>query len=104
MATMMSQPKVRALPAEITAVAERQAFADPDRFDPSRSTSRMITFGYGIHHCLGANLARMECGVLLTRVRRTLPGLTLSEPPAMRPSMSLRGFQRFPVALEAPSR
>lgn len=80
-----------------------EAFRDPDRFDPARNTSRMVTFGHGIHHCLGANLARMECAVVLSRLRRALPDLALPERPVLRPSMSLRTFDRFPVALDSPS-
>ncbi|MFS0694427.1 cytochrome P450 [Streptomyces nitrosporeus] len=75
------------------------AFPDPDRFDPSRNTSRMVTFGHGIHHCLGANLARMECAVVLARIRRDLPGVSLSEQPVLRAALSLRTFERFPIAL-----
>jgi cytochrome P450 len=75
------------------------AFPDPDRFDPSRNTARMVTFGYGTHHCLGNNLARMECAVVLSRVRRELPGLAMHGPPELRPSMSLRTIERFPVEL-----
>jgi cytochrome P450 len=78
------------------------AFPDPDRFDPSRNTSRMVTFGHGIHHCLGANLARMECAVALSRVRKQLPDLALPMQPVLRPSMSLRTFEQFPVTLSRP--
>jgi cytochrome P450 len=76
-----------------------RVFADPDGFDPSRETFRMVTFGHGIHHCLGANLARLECAVALTRIRRTLPGLRLPERPVLKSAMSLRVFERFHVAL-----
>jgi cytochrome P450 family 114 len=76
-----------------------EAFPDPDRFDPSRSTSRMVTFGSGPHRCLGTNLARMECAVALARVRRALPGLALAGRPVFRASAGLRTIERCPVAL-----
>ncbi|MFJ5304153.1 cytochrome P450 [Streptomyces sp. NPDC088350] len=76
-----------------------EAFPDPDRFDPGRDTSPMITFGHGIHHCLGAHLARMECSVALSRVHARFPGLVLAGAPAYRPATNLRACTSLPVAL-----
>ena len=39
-----------------------EAFPDPDRFDPSRDNARMVTFGYGVHQCLGVNVDRRRSG------------------------------------------
>jgi cytochrome P450 len=44
---------------------DERKFADPDRFDVTRTFDRHVTFGYGIHFCLGANLARLEAKVVL---------------------------------------
>lgn len=46
---------------------ERQ-FGDPDRFDPYRDPNRHLTFGHGIHFCLGAPLARLEAGIAINRL------------------------------------
>lgn len=43
-------------------------FADPDRFDLSRNTAGHVGFGYGIHHCLGAHLGRLEAEIALERL------------------------------------
>jgi cytochrome P450 len=55
-------------------------FADPQRFDPARRGSRHLTFGHGLHFCLGSHLARRELEVALGAVLQRLPGLTLAEP------------------------
>jgi cytochrome P450 len=51
---------------------ERQ-YADPDRFDVTRSFDRHVTFGYGVHYCLGANLARLEAKVVLEETLARFP-------------------------------
>ncbi|MGY8662407.1 cytochrome P450 [Bradyrhizobium sp. UFLA05-109] len=87
------------------------AFADPDRFDPARfygttpgmSTDGkiMLTFGHGIHFCLGAQLARVELAESLPRIQARFPGLALAEQPTREPSGFLRTFRALPVRLHA---
>jgi cytochrome P450 len=55
-------------------------FADPHRFDPARKGSRHLTFGHGLHFCLGSHLARRELEVALATVLARLPGLALAAP------------------------
>jgi cytochrome P450 len=91
-------------PVHGAANRDPDAFPDPDRFDPARNTSLMVTFGHGVHHCLGVNVARMECAVVFTQIRKALPDLALPEPPVLHPSITLRSFARFPVALDSRAR
>ncbi len=60
-----------------------------------------ITFGYGIHYCLGAPLARLEAQVAFATLLRRLPGLQLAdETVAWRGLLSVRGVQALPLAFE----
>src|SRR5918996_1105814 len=71
-------------------------FPDPDRLDVSRRDVRHISFGYGIHFCLGAPLARVEGQIALGTLLRRAPGLALAEPsPEWRESSVLRGLKRL---------
>jgi len=53
---------------------------DPDRFDIHRGPTRHVAFGYGIHHCLGAQLARQELRLALPALFQRFPGLRLAVP------------------------
>jgi cytochrome P450 len=73
-------------------------FSDPDRLDISRKENRHIAFGFGIHFCLGAPLARIEGQIALGALVRRLPGLKLvSDTPEWRESSTLRGLKTLPV-------
>ncbi len=76
-------------------------YPDPDRFDVTRSDIRPVSFGGGIHHCLGAMLAKLETEIALGRILNRFPGLRPDpgEKPVRRRSMSIRAFARLPVLL-----
>jgi cytochrome P450 len=75
-------------------------FADAERFDVTRTDLRPLSFGGGIHFCLGAQLARIEAAVVFETILRRLPDLRLVDPthPKWRPSFVLRGLTELPVA------
>jgi cytochrome P450 len=74
------------------------AFADADGFDPRRSPNRHLTFGHGIHFCLGAPLARLEGRIALQQLARRFPRLALAGgAPDWVDSLVLRGLVRLPV-------
>jgi cytochrome P450 len=54
---------------------------DPETFDADRNTRGHLAFGYGVHQCIGQNLARVEMQVAFATLARRLPGLRLAEPP-----------------------
>ena len=73
-------------------------FADPDRLDVARRENRHIAFGFGIHFCLGAPLARIEGQVAIGTLLRRMPALKLvSDTPEWRESSVLRGLKTLPV-------
>jgi cytochrome P450 len=74
-----------------------EMFAEPDVFDVSRRPNQHIGFGAGVHHCLGAPLARMELQISLPTLLRRKPGLALAGDPVRRPTFVLRGYASVPV-------
>jgi cytochrome P450 len=73
-------------------------FPDPDRLDIARSDNRHVSFGFGIHFCIGAPLARVEGQIALGTLLRRMPELTLqTATPDWRESSTLRGLKTLPV-------
>lgn len=72
-------------------------FPDPDRFDVGRKQNRNITFGFGIHFCLGAPLARLEGRIALPIVLDRLQELRLLEEPGWIDSLILRGVHGLEI-------
>jgi cytochrome P450 len=74
-----------------------ERFPEPDRFDVGRADNQPLSFGAGIHFCLGAPLARLEAQVVFARLRERFAGLEplVAEPP--RATGFLRGLQSLPV-------
>jgi cytochrome P450 len=73
-------------------------YRDPDRFDVRRDIGQHLTFGYGIHFCLGAALARMEGRVTLDEVLKRFPQWEVDWDNIERaPTSTVRGWESMPV-------
>jgi cytochrome P450 len=77
---------------------DERKFADPDRFDVHRTIDHHLAFGYGIHFCLGAALARLEGRVALDEVLQRFPTWEVDTDNAVQARTStVRGWERLPV-------
>ena len=76
-----------------------EVFADPDRLDVTRTRITPLSFGGGIHFCLGAQLARIEAQEAFAGLLRRVPDMVLPEKdtPSWRRSFTLRGLNKLPV-------
>jgi cytochrome P450 len=86
----------------LNASANRDArvFDDPDRFDIHRKAQRHLSFGYGLHFCLGAHLARLEARVALEEVLKRFPLWEVDTANAVQARTStVRGWEKLPVLL-----
>ncbi len=72
----------------------------PDRLDITRPNVKPLSFGGGIHHCLGAQLARIEAEVAILTLLRRFPDLRLDDAqnPQWRPTFVLRGLKHLPAS------
>jgi hypothetical protein len=77
-----------------------ERYEDPETFKIDREDVRPASFGGGIHHCIGAPLARIEAEIAFTTLIKRLPNLRLatSDDPDWRLTFTLRGLSSLPVA------
>jgi cytochrome P450 len=88
------------LPIIVAANRDPSVFSKPDRFDVSRAPASHLGFGSGAHHCLGAQLARVELQEALRGLVTRLPGLALAVPPAdlrFKPGMAIHNLRALPI-------
>lgn len=76
---------------------DERAFPEPDRFDPTRVTERHLAFGYGIHYCLGAALARLEARVAFEELLRAAPRYDVVAS-VRQSSPYIRGYSSLTIA------
>lgn len=77
-------------------------FNEPDQLDLPRPDNKQLAFGHGIHHCLGAPLARLEGGIAIGALLERFPDLKLAVPPEKliwRVSLVMHGLEALPLRL-----
>ncbi|MFI6773574.1 cytochrome P450 [Nocardia sp. NPDC050412] len=84
---------------------DARAFPDADKFDIARyargrKAERHLSFGLGLHYCLGAPLARLEMQVVLRAIADRVAAMTLLDEPSYRPNVVVRGMSELHVRLE----
>ena len=85
----------------LSAGRDPEQFPNPDRLDITRSPNRHISFGFGIHFCVGAPLARLEATVAFPILLERLPRLRLAVPSSelrWRNNLLIHGMERLPLA------
>ena len=95
----------RTLPAGSRAVImygsanrDERHYPEPDRFDIHRKNNDHLAFGYGVHHCLGVHLAKVEMSCLLEVMAEKVQRMDV-QPPVLMANNVLRGFQSIKVRL-----
>jgi cytochrome P450 len=79
-----------------------EEFDRPDELDLRRSPNTPLSFGWGIHHCIGAALARLEGEIAFNALLARFDSIELlDEEPQWRPGFTLRGLQSFPLRVAA---
>jgi cytochrome P450 len=76
-------------------------FDQPNRLDLRRADNTPLSFGWGIHHCIGAALARMEGEIAFNALLARFAAIELQAEPPWRPGFTLRGLLELPVRLSA---
>jgi cytochrome P450 len=77
---------------------DADVFERPDELDVARDPNPHVSFGAGVHFCLGAPLARLELETSFTTTLRRIPALSLVEEPAWKPNYIIRGLRELRVA------
>ncbi|RIL03062.1 MAG: cytochrome P450 [Proteobacteria bacterium] len=78
---------------------DERVFPEPDRYDLLRDTSASLSFGQGVHFCLGASLARLEARIALEEVWKRFPDFEIDPAGLVRVhSVNVRGFAALPMA------
>jgi cytochrome P450 len=83
--------------AYVSGNRDEEVFTDPFRFDVGRDPNKHVAFGYGVHFCLGAALARMEMNSLFTELIPRLDSIELAGPPELSATTFVGGLKHLPI-------
>ncbi|CAM3574194.1 cytochrome P450 [Mycobacterium frederiksbergense] len=106
MRTAAADTEVRGVPiaagesvylAYVSGNRDEEVFAEPFRFDVSRDPNKHVAFGYGVHFCLGAALARMEMNSLFSELIPRLDSIELAGTPELSATTFVGGLKHLPI-------
>ena len=83
--------------AYVSGNRDEEVFDDPFRFDVARDPNKHVAFGYGVHFCLGAALARMEMNSLFTELIPRLDSIELAGEPELTATTFVGGLKHLPI-------
>ncbi|WP_277242456.1 cytochrome P450 [Mycolicibacterium obuense] len=83
--------------AYVSGNRDEEIFDEPFRFDVARDPNRHVSFGYGVHFCLGAALARMEMNSLFTELVPRLESIELAGEPELAATTFVGGLKHLPI-------
>jgi cytochrome P450 len=84
--------------AYLSANRDEDVFKDPFRFDVARPDNKQVAFGYGVHFCLGAHLARLELRVFFEELLARVDDLQLAGEPSKSATVFVGGLKHLPVS------
>jgi cytochrome P450 len=76
---------------------DETVFENPNKFDITRSPNKHLSFGFGVHYCLGAMLARMEIKAVLTELIPRLKSVQLAGEPSLMKTTFVGGLKHLPI-------
>ncbi|ABK74703.1 cytochrome P450 [Mycolicibacterium smegmatis] len=83
--------------AYVSGNRDEEVFTDPFRFDVGRDPNKHLAFGYGVHFCLGAALARMEMNSLFSELLPRLDSIELAGEPELSATTFVGGLKHLPI-------
>jgi cytochrome P450 len=86
--------------AYVSGNRDEEVFHEPFRFDVGRDPNKHLAFGYGVHFCLGAALARMEVSSFFTELLPRLKSIELTAPPELAATTFVGGLKHLPIRYE----
>jgi len=106
MRTAQADTEVRGVPiakgesvllSYVSANRDEEVFTDPARFDIGRDPNKHLSFGYGVHFCLGAALARMEMNSFFTELVPRIESIELAGTPELMATTFVGGLKHLPI-------
>lgn len=85
--------------SQASANRDDRAFPDPNRIDLGRAPNAHVSFGLGLHVCVGIQLARLEAKIMFPLIAERLRGMELTDEPVFTPNVRFRGLRSMPVAV-----